>query len=92
MAEVIQYNAELKWVKRGQYRPYDDMHYICEIHTEEEIPEKDILLLVENGRRLPKAEWNIRSKQCFDDIFRGYYTIEKTDYGYRYYGVDPYDD
>ena len=89
--EVKQINAELKWTHCGQKHAYGDSHYECEIHTQEELEEKDILLLVNNGRRLPKEEWQKRHGDI-NEYFRGYYTITKTNYGYFYHGVYPYDD
>jgi hypothetical protein len=89
--EAKQINAELKWTHCGQKHAYGDSHYECEIHTKEELEEKDILLLVNNGRRLPKEEWQKRHGDI-NEYFRGYYTITKTTYGYFYHGVYPYDD
>ena len=89
--EAKQINAELKWTHCGQKHAYGDSHYECEIHTQEELEEKDILLLVNNGRRLPKEEWQKRHGDI-NEYFRGYYTIVKTSYGYFYHGVYPYDD
>ena len=89
--EAKQINAELKWTHYGQKHAYGDSHYECEIHTQEELEEKDILLLVNNGRRLPYKEWKKRHRDI-NEYFRGYYTITKTNYGYFYHGVYPYDD
>ncbi len=89
--EVKQIHAELKWTHAGQYHPYGDTYRECEIHTNEDIPEKDILLLVKNGSKLPKEEW----QKGTGDImvyFTGWYTITKTDYGYKYIGCEPYTD
>jgi hypothetical protein len=92
--EIKQYDVELIWTHSGQRHAYGDSHYECEIHTKEDIPEKDILLLVNNGKRLPYEEWKAKSVDVFnmDIYFLGYYTIKKTDYGYFYHGVYPYDD
>ena len=91
--EVKQINAELKWTHCGQKHAYGDSHYECEIHTQEVLEEKDILLLVNNGSRLPYEEWKERTVGYNPDVyFRGYYIITKTDYGYFYHGVYPYDD
>ena len=89
--EAKQINAELKWTHCGQINAYGDSHYECEIHTQEELEEKDILLLVNNGRRLPYKEWRKRHGDI-NEYFRGYYIITKTNYGYFYHGVYPYDD
>lgn len=82
--------VELKWTKCGQYHAYGDSHYVCEIHTDEELTKEQILKLVKN-HRLPYAEW---SKNFGDPnvYFSGYYQISKQSYGYRYEGVDPYTD
>lgn len=87
--EVKQY--ELKWLKHGQTRPYGDSHYICEIHTQDEMSDEEILKITREVGRLPYKEWKERSGNIVD-YFKGYYTIEKTDYGYLYKGVYPYDD
>ena len=83
-------NVELKWTHCGQIHAYGDSHYDCELHTKQELSEKDILRLV-GENRLPYEEWRKRMGNM-DDYFKGYYTITKTDYGYFYHGVYPYDD
>jgi hypothetical protein len=82
---------ELKWLHRGQQRPYGDSHYDCEIHTIEEMSDEEILKITQETGRLPYEEWKKRSGNI-DDYFKGYYTITKTSYGYLYKGVYPYDD
>lgn len=88
--EVKQIDAKLIWQHCGQKNPYGDSHYECEIHTNQELSDEDILDLTDEKGRLPYKEW----KKCDDinDYFKGYYTIKKTDYGYYYHGVYPYDD
>jgi hypothetical protein len=89
--EVKQLNVELKWVHCGQKHAYGDSHYECEIHTPDVMEEKELLLLVNNGNRLPYEEWRLHTGNA-EVYFRGYYTLEKTTYGYYYHGVYPYDD
>ena len=89
--EIKQLNAELKWTHCGQKHAYGDTFRECEIHTPDVLEENDILLLVGNGHKLPKAEW----KENNDDMsiyFGGWYTITKTEYGYKYVGCEPYTD
>ena len=89
--EIKQLNAELKWTHCGQKHAYGDTFRECEIHTPDILEENDILLLVGNGHKLPKAEWQKNT----DDIsiyFGGWYTITKTEYGYKYIGCEPYTD
>lgn len=89
--EAKQLNAEVKWTHSGQYHAYGDTFRECEIHTPDTLEESDILLLVGNGNKLPKEEW----KKHTGDImiyFTGWYTITKTDYGYKYIGCEPYTD
>jgi hypothetical protein len=89
--EIKQLNAELKWTHCGQKHAYGDTFRECEIHTPDTLEENDILLLVGNGHKLPKAEWQKNT----DDIsiyFGGWYTITKTEYGYKYIGCEPYTD
>ena len=74
--EIKQLNAELKWTHCGQKHAYGDTFRECEIHTPDVLEENDILLLVGNGHKLPKAEWQKNT----DDIsiyFGGWYTITK---------------
>lgn len=89
--EIKQLNCELKWTHAGQYRRYGDTFRECEIHTPDTIDEKDILLLVRNGNKLPKEEWD-KGVGDINTYFRGWYTITKTDYGYKYVGCEPYTD
>jgi hypothetical protein len=89
--EIKQINAELVWKHRGQKHPYGDLHYECEIHTEQELSDEDILDLTGERGRLPYKEWKDKISNI-DDYFKGYYTIQKTQYGYFYHGVYPYDD
>jgi len=81
---------ELKWLRHGQQRPYGDSYYDCEIHTTEEMSDEEILAITKETGRLPYEQW--KNHKTMDEYFRGYYTIEKTDYGYLYKGVYPYDD
>lgn len=89
--ETRQINAIVKWGKCGQDQPYDDTHRRCEIYTNEELTDSDILDLVGEHSKLPKSEFK-KGGLPMSQYFIGYYTIEKTDYGYFYHGVEPYDD
>jgi hypothetical protein len=89
--ETRQINATVKWGKCGQDHPYGDTHRRCEIHTNEELTDKDILDLVGEHSKLPESEFD-KGGLSMAQYFVGYYTIEKTDYGYFYHGVEPYDD
>lgn len=89
--EVKQLNVELKWTHAGQYHPYGDTFRECEIHTPDILEENDILLLVGNGHKLPKAEWQ-KNTGDISIYFGGWYTITKTEYGYKYIGCEPYTD
>lgn len=89
--ETKQIKAELKWTHCGQYHAYGDTFRECEIHTPDTLEGQTILNLVHNGSKLPKEEW----KNHTGDImvyFTGWYTITKTDYGYKYIGCEPYTD
>lgn len=81
---------ELKWLRRGQQHPYGDSYYDCEIHTTEEMSDEEILKITKETGRLPYEQW--KNHKTMDEYFRGYYTIIKTNYGYLYKGVYPYDD
>ena len=82
----------LNWVHSGQYRPYGDTFKECEIHTNDSMKEKDLLLLVNNGSKLPKVEWDKHKFNSAAVYFQGWYTLEKTYYGYKYVGCEPYTD
>ena len=82
---------ELKWLERGQRHSYGNSYYTSEIHTESEMTDDEILLITNEEGRLPYEEWRKRMGNM-NDYFKGYYTIEKTNYGYLYKGVYPYDD
>ena len=53
--------------------------------------DSEILSITKEEGRLPYEEWKKR-RNNINDYFKGYYTIEKTSYGYLYKGVYPYDD
>ena len=89
--EIQQIIADLKWKHRGQKHPYGDSHYECEIHTQDNLSDEDILNLTDEKGRLPYKEWKEKINNI-NDYFKGYYTIQKTPYGYFYHGVYPYDD
>ena len=82
---TINIHAELQWIP-SDVSPCEDTHRICEIHTKTPIEENILLLLVDNGSKLPYTEW-IKYTGSYPN---GYYTIIKTDYGYKYDGVTPY--
>ena len=82
---------DLKWLEHGQRHSYGDSHYTCEIHTEDIMTDNEILFITDEKGRLPYEEWKKRIGNM-SDYFKGYYTIEKTSYGYLYKGVYPYDD
>lgn len=48
--------------------------------------------MVSNGSKLPKEEWEKTHLNSACIYFRGWYTIEKTNYGYKYIGCEPYTD
>jgi hypothetical protein len=54
--------------------------------------DEEILAITKETGRLPYEEWKKQGLKSMKDYFRGYYTITKTDYGYLYKGVYPYDD
>ena len=82
--------ATVKWTHAGQYRPYGDTFRECEIYTDSPLSEEEILSLAKNGSKLPKEEWKKSNDICI--YFTGWYTITKTDYGYKYVGCEPYTD
>lgn len=83
--------ATLNWTHVGQYHSYGDTFRVCEVHTDVELTDDEILSLVGNGNKRPKSEFD---KGCSSmlEYFTGWYTIERTDYGYLYTGCEPYDD
>lgn len=89
--EATQINVECKWGKCGQDHAYGDTHRRCEIHTKQELTNAEILNLVNEHHKLPKEEFD-KGGLTMAQYFCGYYTIEKTTYGYFYHGIEPYDD
>ncbi len=89
--ETKQINATVEWMSCGQDHPCGDTHRRCEIHTLEQLTDSDILDLVNEHSKLPKSEFD-KGGLSMAQYFAGYYTIEKTTYGYFYHGVEPYDD
>ena len=89
--EVKQINAELNWTHVGQYNPYGATYRVCEIHTSEELNDADICLLVGNKTKPSKAAWDAKDLTA-EEYFRGWYKVEKTDYGYLYTECEPYTD
>ena len=88
-----QSSIDLKWVYVGQYNPYGDIYRVCELHTKDILDEDTILNLVGDNNKLRKDIFFDRGDQLtMGEFFTGYYTIEKTEYGYKYTGVEPYDD
>lgn len=86
---IEQLNAEIKWVHSGQYYPYGDTYRVAEITCVNELAEATILKLCHNNGKLRKDVF-YNSNLNMSEYFRGYYTIEKTRYGYTYIGVEPY--
>jgi hypothetical protein len=82
---------KIECLHAGQDGPYSDMRYHIKVYLEEnENPTIDeVLKVCDNGSRLPKSEWSWKTPEIY---FRGWYTLYKTDYGYEYYGYNPYDD
>lgn len=89
--EQMASDVTLNWTHVGQYHPYGDTHRICEIETSKELSEEEILLLVRNCFKLSKKEFDEKELTA-GEYFRGYYTLEKTEYGYLYHAVEPYND
>ena len=51
---------ELKWIEHGQRRSYGDSYYTCEIYTEDEMADDEILFITDEKGRLPYEEWKKR--------------------------------
>jgi hypothetical protein len=83
--------ATLNWTHVGQYRPYGDTYRVCEVRTDEQLSDSDVLNLVGEHHKRPKAEFD---KGCSSpmEYFAGWYTVEHTEYGYLYTGCEPYTD
>lgn len=82
----------IECVHTGQYHPYGDTHRVFNIYTKEDVETSTILDAMQTlcGYDVPlKKDWN--SHDCMS-YFRGYCEITKTDFGYKYDKVEPYDD
>lgn len=91
----------VKPIHSGQYKRYGDSYYVWEIETNGESREEVLQYIRENvfETDLPPAdEWaaNVRFGGAkFNDAayyFRGCYTLELTDNGYRFTVIIPYCD
>lgn len=78
----------------GQYHPYGDTFRVYKITTN--CTDKDIVVdfvktfLVPSDKDISeKSNWNIDD---IYDYFRGYYTIEKIEGGFKYTKCEPYTD
>lgn len=92
---------EAKIVHSGQYRRYGDYFRVWELNTDGESEEEVLRYIRENVYKsdLPNSrEWsaNIRygGKHYYDPLyyFRGCYSLEKIDGGYRYTVKEPFCD
>lgn len=85
-------DCEIECVHSGQYHPYGDTHRVFAINTRLQLTDAQILYIMNDkyGYDVPlKKDWN--SHDCMS-YFRGYCEITKTDFGYKYDKVEPYDD
>ena len=82
---------EIKWKRCGQWHAYGDTHRECEIHTDEEMSDKEILARLGETGKMEESVFK-NTEKTMEQYFRGYYTIKKTPYGYYYHGIEPYDD
>lgn len=92
---------EVKLIHCGQYKRYGDFFRVWEIKTDGESPEEVVNYMKENVHKYdlpPSGEWsaNIRyGGEKFDDpayYFRGCYSLEKIEGGYKYTVREPYCD
>ena len=90
-----------KCIHNGQYRPYGDTFRVWELKTDEESKEDVLRYIRENVYKadIPtSSEWsaNIRyGGERYNDpdyYFRGCYSLEKIDGGYRYTVKEPFCD
>lgn len=90
---------QVKQIYCGQYKRYGDFFRVWEIKTDEESKEDVLKYIRENVHKveLPSArEWsaNIRyGGERANDMayyFRGYYTLEEIEGGYKYIVTEPY--
>ena len=90
-----------KCIHNGQYRPYGDTFRVWELKTDGESKEEVLRYIRENVHKadIPNSsEWsaNIRygGKRYHDPLyyFRGCYSMEKIDGGYRYTVKEPFCD
>ena len=85
----------------GQYKPYGDSFYVWEIETICKDPDKvlEYCFTELHHPRIPSsADWHAHIRAGGPNAgdanyyFRGYYTLEKTDTGYKFTVCKPYDD
>jgi len=82
----------VKWTHVGQYKPYGDTFRVAEVHCKQELSKEEILRYVEHDGTPSKQEYEALPNKTAADYFRGWYTIEKMPYGYKYTKQEPYTD
>lgn len=92
---------EVKLIHCGQYRRYGDTYRVWEIKTDGESKEEVLKYIRENVHKTdlpPSGEWsaNVRyGGEKYNDpayYFRGCYSLEEIEGGYKYTVKEPYCD
>ena len=93
----IESKLKIDWIQVGQKRAYGDSLYIADIInidpdnalTTEQVEEymRDVM----SHSKTSKAEYDSKP-QSMAKYFNGYYTLTPTDYGWRFWEIQPYDD
>lgn len=94
--EAIEFHMDgitmmINCIHTGQYRPYGDHYAVFEIMTECQDQNIVVEAMKINFKYdvPPKDKWNFHDAA---EYFRGYYTIEKIDGGFKYTLCEPYTD
>lgn len=89
--ELNGHKVTVETVECGQRGPYTDSRYEFEITTD--IDDRDVIFQFcqEKLRRCnqPRSEWTMRDLNSY---FKGYYTLNKTKDGWRYFVLMPFTD
>lgn len=88
------YSFTITWVHSGQYRPYGDSFYVAEVKTScpsESIVAQALRLIDSSMPRYPKKMWDVITRDA-SIYFDGWFTLEKTAYGWKYTECKPYTD
>lgn len=96
MSNMDKLKDKIVYVHSGQYRRYGDFYRVWDINDPDASPDEILAHFFKDKQPLPNAaEFSAKTRKGDFDIgyyFRGYYKLDKTEYGYRFTICEPYCD